>query len=220
MDDKCPSQALSKYYEQCFVAHGPSARGVDWPTEAGAALRYDRMSRLILDDPHPLATASPRVLDAGCGYAGLLDYFNAISLAVSFTGVDLSTPSIEMARRRHPDSDFMLQSFLDLPKDATFDYIVCNGALTQKRNLATEEMAAYVEETVTTLYPHCERGLCFNLMTSKVNFESETLFYKNPGEMLSFCLDNLTPKVRLDHSYDLYEYTVYCYRPPDGGNIR
>ncbi len=50
-------------------------------------------------------------------------------------------------------------------------------------------------------------------MTTKVNFFANNLYYRNPAEMLSWCLAEITPRLRIDHAYPpLYEYTVYLYR--------
>ena len=57
----------------------------------------------------------------------------------------------------------------------------------------------------------CNRGIAFNIMTTKVNYFSNNLYYKSPIEALSFCLNEITTKVKLDHNY-LYEYTLYLYK--------
>jgi hypothetical protein len=49
-------------------------------------------------------------------------------------------------------------------------------------------------------------------MTSYVNYQASNLYYRNPAELLAWCMSQLTSKVRLDHAYPLYEYTVYLYR--------
>jgi hypothetical protein len=51
-------------------------------------------------------------------------------------------------------------------------------------------------------------------MTTKVNYFSNNLYYKNPAELLSWCITEITPYIRIDHAYPLYEYTVYLYRDP------
>jgi hypothetical protein len=50
------------------------------------------------------------------------------------------------------------------------------------------------------------------VMTSKVNFYANNLYYRNPSEMLAWCQMEITPFVKLNHAYPLYEYTVYLYR--------
>lgn len=49
-------------------------------------------------------------------------------------------------------------------------------------------------------------------MTTKVNYMVENQYYRNPVELFAYCLAEITNKVRIDHAYPLYEYTVYLYR--------
>ena len=93
-----------------------------------------------------------------------------------------------------------------------FDYVVCNGILTQKLDVPGLAMDQFAARLIRRLFLLCERGIAFNVMTTKVNFFSNNLYYRNPSELLAWCMNELSPYVKLDHSYPLYEYTVYVYR--------
>jgi 2-polyprenyl-3-methyl-5-hydroxy-6-metoxy-1,4-benzoquinol methylase len=90
--------------------------------------------------------------------------------------------------------------------------VVCNGILTQKLTTSIREMDVYAQAMIKRMFELCRRGIAFNLMTNKVNFTVENLYYRSPVELLAYCLADITDRVRLDHSYKLYEYTVYLYR--------
>ena len=49
-------------------------------------------------------------------------------------------------------------------------------------------------------------------MTTHVNYQADNLYYRNPAELLAWCMSELTPRVRLDHAYPLWEYTLYLHR--------
>ena len=57
------------YYERKLLAHGPTARGVDWNSESSQRLRFEQLLRVIAPDA-PAGT----VIDYGCGYGALADY--------------------------------------------------------------------------------------------------------------------------------------------------
>lgn len=62
---------VARYYASKLEAHGTTARGVDWNGEAGQALRFDQLVRIVnAADPFSIN-------DLGCGYGALLDYLDA-----------------------------------------------------------------------------------------------------------------------------------------------
>ena len=69
------------------------------------------------------------------------------------------------------------------------------------------------------MFELCEKAVAFNVMTTKVNFFSNNLYYRNPAELLSWCMNEITPYFRLDHSYPLFEYTLYLFRQPRLGQL-
>jgi hypothetical protein len=76
-------------------------------------------------------------------------------------------------------------------------------------------MDAFAARLIRALFRACRVGCAFNVMTTKVNFFAPNLYYRNPAEMLAWCMSELTPHVRLDHAYPLYEFTVYLFKAPE-----
>ncbi|CAN7281092.1 class I SAM-dependent DNA methyltransferase [Knoellia sp. LjRoot47] len=69
------------------------------------------------------STASPRVLDAGCGTGRMSRYLADRGCRVE--GVDLSPGMVEQARRAHPDLEFDVARLTELPHpESTFDGVV------------------------------------------------------------------------------------------------
>ena len=99
--------------------------------------------------------------------------------------------------------------------NASFDYVVCNGILTQKLSSPPAQMKLYMEKLIEKMFQTCSIGIAFNVMTDRVNFQVDNLFYQNPEALLTHCLNNVTRRIRIDHSYPMYEYTVYLFK--EGG---
>lgn len=75
---------VARYYASKLEAHGTTARGVDWNGEAGQALRFDQLVRIVnAADPFSIN-------DLGCGYGALLDYLDARGFKTDYTGIDVS----------------------------------------------------------------------------------------------------------------------------------
>ena len=66
---------LQQHYEKCFVNHGDTPKGADWPNEQEAITRYQVMYELIRQP-----ALSDSVLDFGCGAALFLDYLKKADL--------------------------------------------------------------------------------------------------------------------------------------------
>lgn len=206
--------ALKQHYSETFATHGATARGVDWGRDADVKLRYDKMLAVI----DPVATSSNggksrvSLLDVGCGYGGLYEHARAHGVDLDYTGIDVVPEMIEHAKHRSPSAQFACKDVFDDTLLDQYDYVVCNGILTQKLATTIREMDAYAQEMVKRLFELCRCGAVFNLMTNKVNFTVDNLYYRSPVETLAFCFAEVTTRVRLDHSYPLYDYTTYLYR--------
>jgi len=63
------------------------------------------------------------------------------------------------------------------------------------------------------MYSLCNIGMAFNVMSSHVNYRSDKVYYKDPGEVIAYCVKNLSRFVKVYHDYPLYEYFTCVYRP-------
>ena len=204
------SKRLRDHYAATFDRHGPTSQGIDWgPDESRVAMRYDNMLAVIeagIKDKFTL-------LDAGCGYGGLLAHAREKAVSIDYAGIDVAQAMIETARSRHPGVRFVVGDVLDLDcRQEQFDYVICSGILTQKLDVTQLEMDAFANRLIRHLFSLATRGVAFNMMTTKVNFFANNLYYRNPAEMLAWAMAEITPRVRIDHSYPMYEYTVYLYK--------
>jgi 2-polyprenyl-3-methyl-5-hydroxy-6-metoxy-1,4-benzoquinol methylase len=205
------SKRLAEHYEATFREHGATSRGVDWGADQNRlALRYDRM----LDVARGVLDPDWSVLDVGCGFGGLLEHAQARGISPTYHGIDMSESMLDWGRKRFPEARFDCSDVLAMAGENAFDFVICNGILTQKLDTPGLEMDAYANRIIRQLFKLARKGAAFNVMSTKVNFFAENLYYRNPAELLAWCITDITPHVRLDHSYPLYEFTVYLYKAP------
>lgn len=203
------SKALRDHYEKSFRAHGASSQGVDWGQDpAPTACRYEKMLAVI--PPHQNRRVS--LLDVGCGYGGLFKYAKQKGIALAYTGIDVVESMISEAGAQHSDAVFLHGDILDATMTDHFDYVVCNGILTQKLDVPALVMDEFAARLIRRMFALCRRGIAFNVMTTKVNYFSNNLYYRNPAELIAWCMSELTRHIKLDHAYPLFEYTLYLYR--------
>lgn len=67
-----------------------------------------------------LIKPNEKVLDAGCGYGRSSIFFD------NYLGIDFSPDFIELAKKEHPDKEFIVGNLKELPfKDKEFDWAFC-----------------------------------------------------------------------------------------------
>jgi SAM-dependent methyltransferase len=203
------SAAFVRHYTAKVNEHGPTAAGVDWRVDANAEIAYDKMLAVIREEDRG---RRPSVLDAGCGYGGLLGHARRHGLDLDYTGVDITPEMIAHGRRLYPEARFEAGDLLEWPEAPRFDYVVCSGILTLKLAASILDMNAYFGRIVRRMFALADKGIAFNCMSNRVNYMEDKLYYRSPVEVLAFCLSELSTKVRLDHAYERFEFTTYVYR--------
>ncbi|MEX5721407.1 class I SAM-dependent methyltransferase [Geodermatophilus maliterrae] len=202
------TRELRDHYAETFRRHGPSPLGVDWRGLPDLELRYRKMLEVI-----PAGRRHrPTVLDVGCGFGGLYAYALDQGLDLRYTGIDVVPEMITHARATLPSGEFRCEDVFELPPGSRYDYVVCNGILTQKLTTSTRDMDRHAQRLIRRLHELSTVGAVFNVMTSKVDYTKDNLYHRHPAELLAWCMAEVTDRVRVDHAYPLYEYSVYLYR--------
>jgi 2-polyprenyl-3-methyl-5-hydroxy-6-metoxy-1,4-benzoquinol methylase len=206
--------ALKAHYSETFAEHGATARGVDWGGDADLTLRYNKMLAVLNSTSVDVGRSRERVslLDVGCGFGGLYEHARHQDIELNYTGIDVVPEMIDHATTAFPEGHFACRDVFDRALDEKYDYVICNGILTQKLTASIREMDFYAQNMIKRLFELCRHGVAFNIMTNKVNFMVDNLYYRSPVELLAFCFAEITDRIRIDHSYRLYDYTVYLYR--------
>ncbi len=200
-------RAVVDHYESALRRHGPTARGMDWKDEASQRLRF-----AVLCEGCDLRGKSVHEIGAGAGH--LLDFRAERGFDSAYSGSDLSEKMVAAARVRHPEAAFEQRDLLRDPPVERFDAVLASGVFNVKLHHSDEAWWNYVQRMIRAMFAQCREVTAFNLMTDRVDFRSENLFYANPAAVLEFCRTELSRYVSLRLDYPLYEYTVHVYREP------
>ena len=198
---------IVKHYEACFRKYGDTSKGVDWPNEQDALLRYQIMMDVI-------RKRNPSVLDFGCGSGRLYQYILDCRYSAKYIGVDASPVFVEFCQKKYPGVPFYCLDILsheakDFPHA---DYIIMNGVFTEKVNLSFEDMEAYFHELLKKVYEIANEGIAFNVMSKAVDWERDDLFHMPTDRLIDFMVKHLSRHFVIRNDYGLYEYTVYLYK--------
>ncbi|MGM5470809.1 class I SAM-dependent methyltransferase [Flavobacteriaceae bacterium LMO-SS05] len=200
---------IIEHYESCLEAHGDTHLGVDWPNAKDAQTRYQVMLDVIKEQE-----GSVSLLDFGCGTSHLYQFIQDAGLYdINYSGLDLSTAYIEISKRKYPENRYfnldILKEHQDLP---AFDYIVCNGVFTEKRELSFDAMWLYFKAMLPIIFSKAEKGIAFNVMSKTVDWERWDLFHVSTDLLIDFMTKALSRNFVIRNDYGLYEYTVYLYK--------
>jgi SAM-dependent methyltransferase len=198
---------LAEHYDKCFKEHGDTHLGVDWPKLEDTFKRYDVMLGLIKEE------TSISLLDFGCGTASLNQYIEFLKIKnIKYSGLDINDGFYNTSKLKFPNNDFYCLDILKNESIPNFDYIVCNGPFTEKRDLSQEEMMDFFTSVIKKLWNKCDKGIAFNLMSKHVDWERDDLFHVSLDELAWFLKNNLSRNFIIRNDYGLYEYTAYVYK--------
>jgi len=212
------SRTFGAHYSGTFRDAGAKPMGVEHRNAYFADLSYGKALAALAFRP-PGGGAVPSLLDVGAGYGGLLGYARESGIALDYTGVELSAEMVAHAAKAFPDARFEAGDFLTWPDERVFDYVVCNGGLTQKLDYSIQDMEAYAKRVIRRMYSQCRIGIAFNMMPNTVNYMKPNLYYKSAVEMLAFLQSELSPDVVIDHAYTPFNYYCYVFRPLGWGHF-
>jgi SAM-dependent methyltransferase len=204
------TKSLKRHYTETFSKHGPTSRGVDWSDSVvKEELRLSKVLGVIRDRD---STNGFSVLDVGCGYGTALKYLREKSDNFTYVGIDLVAAMIEEAKTLYPDQSFICGDFLEENFNDYFDYVICNGILTQKLNADNLVMQNYMHQLISKMFLVSRIGISFNIMSLDSNFQVDNLFYMNPQDVVDYVRNHFSTHFTIDQSYGLYEFTTYIYK--------
>jgi len=202
---------IIEHYENCLNKYGDTHLGVDWPNLKDAIKRYQIMLDIISynkdDDDISL-------LDFGCGTSHLYQYIKDNNIAnINYSGLDISPNYIKISKEKYPENKYYNLNILnDKNQLPHFDYIICNGVFTEKRELSFDEMWSYFQEMMIVIFKKSDKGIAFNVMSKAVDWERWDLFHLPTDVLIDFITKKLSRNFIIRNDYGLFEYTVYVYK--------
>lgn len=203
---------IIRHYENCLKKYGATHKGVDWPNQKDLDTRYKVMLNVCEgNNQYPVS-----LLDLGCGYGGILQYMKNHNIVQNFNymGIDVSENMIKAAHNMFPGSSFEVRDILKNPlQEASVDYIIMNGVITEKQSLSHDDMLSYAKRIIDSAYKACRKAIAFNIMNKTiVDWERDDLFYMHPYQIKDLLENAGVDNIKLNTDYGLYEFTAYAYK--------
>jgi SAM-dependent methyltransferase len=202
---------IAEHYRNCYQLHGDNHLGVDWPNYEDTLTRHQVMYDLIRYKEKSHITNST-LLDFGCGLGHFYDWIQTQTNQPKYYGLDINEEFVKKCEIKFPQTKFYHKDIIVDDNISNFDYIVCNGTFTEKRNLHQDEMMSFFKQTICKLWDKCNIGISFNLMSKQVDWERNDLFHVSLDELAWFLKENLSRNFVIRNDYKLYEFTTYVYK--------
>lgn len=202
MNENILSQ-VNQYYTDKIIKNGATPQGVDWNSVESQELRFEVLSNVITTND------SFSILDYGCGFGSMYDYFSKKYSNFHFTGLDISQEMINEAIKRNINNKQSNWVTRISDKDV-FDFIIASGIFNVRLDNSSEDWLKYILNTIETLNAHSKKGFSFNMLTkySDKEYMKDYLYYADPLFLFDYCKTNFSRNVAILHDYNLYEFTI------------
>jgi SAM-dependent methyltransferase len=204
-----PDSQTSRFYERHVRRFGYDYRALGFGRPASQEKRFHALASLG-------AFGGRSLLDVGCGFGDLLPWLRRRGMQpAEYTGLDLCGPMIEHCAQRFADecasgaARFVCADAFDYEPPSQHDFVVASGIF----GYAARGARGRVRPTIERMFSWCREGLAVNFLSRHAPQRVPTRLYLDPSEQLAHALE-LTPAVRLDHTYMPNDFTLFLYRTP------
>jgi ubiquinone/menaquinone biosynthesis C-methylase UbiE len=152
------------------------------------------------------------ILDLGCGFGDFYEFLNETlgSGNFNYTGIDINSKIIDIARERFPTVDFRTSDILEEGLNEKFDFIVSTSSFNLKLN--DIDNYEFIQNLLNVCYKSSSKGVAIDFLSDYVDFKpTPEAFYYKPEEIFSKA-KSITKCVTLRHDYPLFEFCLYLYK--------
>jgi SAM-dependent methyltransferase len=195
-------------YQGHFKEHGDTPEGTYNQNDALQHLRFERLIKQFAE-----ADSVYTVHDIGCGICDLYQYFKDKGLSLKYSGTDIVPEMKDLALKKYPELDVKIRDIIEVDtSQEQYDFLVLAGTFNMPDDCPREYWTEFSNAMITKMFSMTRLGISFNFLTGFADFYHPDMYYRDPKEMMEFCVENLSRHVVVDHAYPLYEYTVTVFK--------
>lgn len=181
-------ERMLKWYQDSLKEFGPEDfRSLTWGNEQGtsAKARYDQMNNLV-----PFSNKA--VIEFGCGWGSFFDFGLNCK---TYTGIDINTEFIELARDKYPDHTFLVADILEEHTYGYFDIAISSGVAGNQGGPA--DHPTKLRHYLRKMLQHADKVLV-NFPSTWATIRTPNIEYFSPSSTLEIAL-SITPNVEMYH---------------------
>jgi len=201
-DDSINARQIKKF-NSVAKKNGISSKSVLWDDPQTQYFRFYELIKLL-----DLNSSRMSLLDIGCGNGELYKFLNLLGYRGKYVGYDINEILLSQAKSRFRNIEFKNVNIISDEISQQFNYVVMSGLF----NLNVGQSSEWIKTFLKKMYALSNEVMVFNMISTHVTYRNEGMFYMNPAEILSFCIDNLSKRTTLMHHNLPYNYTVVVYK--------
>lgn len=211
------TRSIQTYYRETLRTHGPSARGLDWPSDEGHDFRLNvALDQLDLRD-------GDAVLDFGCGYGSLLQTILERKIALrKYVGYDLVPEMLDHAKSIWGSSE-NTRWVNQFPSEET-DYSFAIGTFHVRPAGALDDFMKEIQSAVRRISLYSRKGWVASFLEtpSEEGFHRDHLQYFSAESLEVFLRPSLAGAVnlRIIKSPKMYELLAVATANPGHPDVR
>jgi len=127
----------------------------------------------------------------------------------AYTGLDINPQAISLAKEKYTNATFHMHD-LTLKNENEIeihDFVIMSGIFNNSFLGVTD----YLEELVEVGFKKSKSGLAFNFISNRAQTKDKAMAYHDPLRVFSFCLENLSEKVVVNHKYERADVSIFIY---------
>lgn len=198
-------------YNEVADKYGTSSKAVLWDDPQTQYLRFSELVKSL-----DFNDGKKTLLDVGCGNGELYKFLNFLGFRGRYVGYDINEKLLAQARSRFADVDVQHRDIMSEVIEQRFDYVVLSGLF----NVSVGQSINWVHDFLKQMFASCDGIMVFNMISTHVTFRDEGMFYMDPAEMLSFCIETLSKRTTLAHHNLPYNYTVTVFKNESWNSVR
>jgi cyclopropane fatty-acyl-phospholipid synthase-like methyltransferase len=149
----------------------------------------------------------------GCGSGELLAFCRARGWRLDYHGIDLSEEMVAACNRRFGSATASATAVAELARRGVrFDFVLASGTFNVRQETPEAEWRRFFERSVLEMYALARRAVALNVMSSRVDYRYDHLFYAEVDEMARLADRCATRSFVVDHGYPLFEMTLTLLR--------
>jgi SAM-dependent methyltransferase len=194
---------VNAYYTDKILKNGLTPQGVDWNSAESQNLRFEILSAEI-DSYSPFS-----VVDYGCGYGSMFDFYKKRYNDFTFYGYDISEEMINNAKEIHKN-DKNAKWYTELNNVPDGDFVIASGIFNVRLKNSERDWLEYIIKTLNVINNKSIKGFSFNMLTqySDSEYMKDYLYYADPLFIFDYCKRNFSKYVALKHDYPLHEFSI------------
>jgi len=199
------------FYDRKFIEFGNSIKSLGWGSSESQKIRFEIINNFIINDCMAKYNSFPPViLDVGCGFGDLNQFFISKYEEIIYFGIDCKKEFIDICKNRFISikNNFLLGNFVnyDFEKDCKFNWVIASGTF----NTYCENWYEIAKKSIEKMFNMAIDGIIINFLF--LEKKEDGLISCDPSWIIDNFVNPISKKFVMRKDYKENDFTVCIYK--------